>query len=586
MRQPGARAARPCPGRAALPPGHLVWPPVLPFRLLKVSVAKPPVPRATIRKTFPRRRRRESHLGDSGDRLGTLPERGFISRRTLHRHGRLRNMASSINFNQFLEKEKLKSNGSNFTDWFRHVRIFLNGGNLQYVLDAPLGDPPAETETDEVKNVYMTRKTRYSQVQCAILCSLESDLQKRFEHHDPHELIKELKTIFETHAAVECYEASKHFFSCMMEEGSSISEHMLVMTGHAKKLSDLGIVIPNRLGINRVLQSLPPSYKNFVMNYNMQNMNKEFPELFGMLKAAEIEIKKEHQVLMVNKTTSFKKQGKSKGKNKKSGKKAATPPVKPKSGPKPMLSAITARRRDTGSIDKGSCHSRYDPCLNVMIVDNNDEDPATYEEAMMSPDSNKWQEAMKSEMGSMYDNKVWTLVDLPDSRKAVENKWIFKRKTDADGNITVYKARLVAKGFRQIQGVDYDETFSPVAKLKSVRILLAIAAFFDYEIWQMDVKTALLNGDIEEELYMLSEAPPDFYTATDTTPCAVGFKRSYYFRCRWNGEVDVVFINNRTCDQVRRCCPFVAPEPIVIKIFYALCKRQVNVYRSNKSLLL
>ncbi|KAK1619043.1 hypothetical protein QYE76_024560 [Lolium multiflorum] len=76
----------------------------------------------------------------------------------------------------------------------------------------------------------------------------------------------------------------------------------------------------------------------------------------------------------------------------------------------------------------------YDPCLNVMIVDNNDEDPATYEEAMMSPDSNKWQEAMKSEMGSMYDNKVWTLVDLLDSRKAVKNKWIFKRKTDADGS--------------------------------------------------------------------------------------------------------------------------------------------------------
>ena len=152
-------------------------------------------------------------------------------------------MASPINFNQFLEKEKLKSNGSNFTDWFRHVRIFLNGGNLQYVLDAPLGDPPAETETDEVKAVYETRKIRYSQVQCAILCSLESDLQKRFEHHDPHELMKELKAIFETHAAVECYEASKHFFSCMMEEGSSVSEHMLAMTGHAKKLSDLGIVI-------------------------------------------------------------------------------------------------------------------------------------------------------------------------------------------------------------------------------------------------------------------------------------------------------------------------------------------------------
>ena len=78
-----------------------------------------------------------------------------------------------------------------------------------------------------------------------------------------------------------------------------------------------------------------------------------------------------------------------------------------------------------------------------------------------------------------------------------------QKKTDAAGNVTVYKARLVAKGFRQVQGVDYDETFSPVAMLKSVRIMLAIAAFYDYEIWQMDVKTAFLNGFLEEELYMM-----------------------------------------------------------------------------------
>jgi hypothetical protein len=69
--------------------------------------------------------------------------------------------------------------------------------------------------------------------------------------------------------------------------------------------------------------------------------------------------------------------------------------------------------------------------------------------------------------------------------------------------VTVYKAQLVAKGFRQIQGVDYHETFSPVVMLKSVRIMLAIAVFFDYEIWQMDVKTAFLNGNIEEKLYMV-----------------------------------------------------------------------------------
>ena len=99
--------------------------------------------------------------------------------------------------------------------------------------------------------------------------------------------------------------------------------------------------------------------------------------------------------------------------------------------------------------------------------------------------------------------KCGLLVDLPDNQRLTENKWIFKRKMDADGNITVYKARLVAKGFRQVQGVDYDETFSPVAMLKSVRIMLAIAAFYDYGIWQMDVKTAFLNGFLKEELYMM-----------------------------------------------------------------------------------
>jgi hypothetical protein len=110
-----------------------------------------------------------------------------------------------------------------------------------------------------------------------------------------------------------------------------------------------------------------------------------------------------------------------------------------------------------------------------MLLDNGEH--TNYEEAMASPDSDKWLEAMKSEIGSMYENKVWTLVDLPDDRRAIENKWIFKKKTDTDGKVTVYKARLVAKGFRQVQGVDYDETFSPVAMLKSVSIILAFGCW-------------------------------------------------------------------------------------------------------------
>ena len=89
----------------------------------------------------------------------------------------------------------------------------------------------------------------------------------------------------------------------------------------------------------------------------------------------------------------------------------------------------------------------YGQLVNTVTLSEHDE-PANYKEAMESPESEKWLEAMRSEMDSMYANKVWTLVDIPEDRKVVENKWIFKKKTDADGNVSIYKARLVAKGFR------------------------------------------------------------------------------------------------------------------------------------------
>ena len=110
---------------------------------------------------------------------------------------------------------------------------------------------------------------------------------------------------------------------------------------------------------------------------------------------------------------------------------------------------------------------------------------------------------MKSEMESMKVNDVWTLVDPPEGVKPIGCKWVFKRKRGADGKVETYKARLVAKGYRQRYGIDYDEMFSPVAMLKSIRIMLAIAAHLDYEIWQMDVKTAFLNGELTEEVCMI-----------------------------------------------------------------------------------
>nr|GEX18562.1 vesicle transport v-SNARE 11-like [Tanacetum cinerariifolium] len=109
---------------------------------------------------------------------------------------------------------------------------------------------------------------------------------------------------------------------------------------------------------------------------------------------------------------------------------------------------------------------------------------------------------MKREIQSMYDNQVWNLVDTTPGLKTVRYKWIFKKKTYMDGKVHTYKARLVAKGYTQTHRIDYEETFSPVVKIKSIRIMLAVGAFHDYEIWQMDVKTAFLNEKLTEDMFM------------------------------------------------------------------------------------
>ena len=159
----------------------------------------------------------------------------------------------------------------------------------------------------------------------------------------------------------------------------------------------------------------------------------------------------------------------------------------------------------------------------ILLID--EDEPATYSEAMAGPESEKWLKAMNSEMDSMAENQVWALVDLPDGMRPIGCKWIFKKKRDMDGNVHIYKARLVAKGYRQIHGIDYDETFSPVAMIKSIRIMLAIAAYHDYEIWQMDVKTAFLNGNLVEDVYMTQ---PDGFADPVHTHKVCKLQRSIY----------------------------------------------------------
>ncbi|GJU63298.1 retrotransposon protein, putative, ty1-copia subclass [Tanacetum coccineum] len=144
----------------------------------------------------------------------------------------------------------------------------------------------------------------------------------------------------------------------------------------------------------------------------------------------------------------------------------------------------------------------YRMCLYVDVEEHELGDlgePANYKAALLDPESDKWLNAMNVEMQSMKDNKVWELVDLPPDAKTVGHKCLFKKKTAMDGVVYTYKARLVAKGFTQTLRINYEETFSPVADIRAIRILIAIAAFYDYETWQIDDKTAFLNGYLNEE---------------------------------------------------------------------------------------
>ncbi|GJW84650.1 retrotransposon protein, putative, ty1-copia subclass [Tanacetum coccineum] len=125
-----------------------------------------------------------------------------------------------------------------------------------------------------------------------------------------------------------------------------------------------------------------------------------------------------------------------------------------------------------------------------------------YKVALLDPKSDKWLNAMNVEMQSMKDNEVWDLVDLPPNGKTIGSKWLFKKNTDMDGAVHTYKARLVVKGYTQTPRIDYEETLSPIADIRATRILIAIAVFYDYKIWKMDVKTAFLNGYLFEKVYM------------------------------------------------------------------------------------
>jgi hypothetical protein len=141
----------------------------------------------------------------------------------------------------------------------------------------------------------------------------------------------------------------------------------------------------------------------------------------------------------------------------------------------------------------------------ALMCDLLENEPTCFEEAIQKKE---WEDAMTEEYQSIINNEVWEIVPRPKSKDVVSSKWLFKIKHDDDGTIEKYKARFVAHGFSQKEGIDYEETFSPLSRYTSIKTIISLAAKMKWKLHQMDLKTTLLNGVIEEEVYI--EQPQGF----------------------------------------------------------------------------
>lgn len=219
-------------------------------------------------------------------------------------------------------------------------------------------------------------------------------------------------------------------------------------------------------------------------------------------------------------------------------------------------------------------------------------EPRTYNEALRSIDAFFWIQATKSELNSILSKHTWDLVDFPVNCKAIRTKWIFKRKLKPDGSIDKYKARLVVVGFSQKKDVDYFATYSPVAKIATIRAIIALAAIHNLIIHQMDVKTAFLNGDLDEEIY-INQAEGFVTPGQESKVCKLrkslyGLKQALI---QWYEKFNAAIISNGFTVNTSDSCLYskmVGSDCVIICLYVddmLVCGTSIDVILETKSFL-
>ncbi|KAJ9545068.1 hypothetical protein OSB04_024775 [Centaurea solstitialis] len=207
---------------------------------------------------------------------------------------------NNLSLRSILEKDKLT--GSNFLDWERNLMIVLRHERKWYVLEEPLGEAPPANAPAAARNAHKKHSDDLLDVACLMLATMSPDLQVRLINTNAYDMIRQLRDMFQTQARTERYDATKAFNECKMVKGTSVSDHVMKMKRHLDHLERLGHPVPLQLATNTILYSLSEDYRPFVVNYNMNNMEKTIAELHSMLKTAELNMgnkNKTKYVLMV-----------------------------------------------------------------------------------------------------------------------------------------------------------------------------------------------------------------------------------------------------------------------------------------------